>query len=134
MNKIMLMGRLTKEPDVKITDTGLRICNYTIAVNRRFQQGADFFVCVAFGKAAEFVERYFHKGSMIAVVGRIEFESYTGKDGINRKSTKVIVDENYFCGEKSKADESLKQPVTEEQADAMFYPVDEQFADDDLPF
>ena len=135
MNKIILMGRLVREPSVKITDKSLKICNYTIAVNRRFKQGeADFFDCVAFGKVAEFVERWLHKGNMIAVVGRIEFESYTGKDGVNRKSTKVIADEHYFCGEKSKADKSLKQPVTEEQAAEMFYPVDEEYGDDDFPF
>lgn len=134
MNKIILMGRLVRDPSVKITSENLKICNYTIAVNRRFQLGADFFDCVAFGKAAEFVERWFHKGNMIAVVGRLEFESYTGKDGINRKSAKVIADEHYFCGEKSKADESLKQPATEEQATEMFYPVDESIEDGDLPF
>lgn len=135
MNKIILMGRLTREPSVKVTDTGLRICNYTIAVNRRFDpKEADFFDCVAFGKAAEFVERWFQKGNMIAVVGRIELESYTGKDGINRKSTKVIADEHYFCGSKSKADESLKQPVTEEQAAEVFYSVDEEYSDEDFPF
>lgn len=135
MNKIILMGRLVREPSVKITSENLKICNYTIAVNRRFNpKEADFFDCVAFGKAAEFVERWFHKGNMIAVVGRLEFESYTGKDGIKRKAAKVISDEHYFCGEKSKADESLKQPVTEEQAAEMFYPVDEGIEDDDLPF
>lgn len=135
MNKIILMGRLVREPGVKITGENLRICNYSIAVNRRFNpKEADFFDCVAFGKAAEFVERWFHKGNMIAVVGRLEFESYMGKDGINRKFTKVIADEHYFCGEKSKADESIKQPVTEEQEDEMFYPVDEEYGDEDLPF
>lgn len=135
MNKIILMGRLTREPSVKITGENLRICNYSVAVNRRFKQGeADFFDCVAFGKAAEFVERWFHKGNMIAVVGRLEFEGWEGKDGVKRNAAKVIADEHYFCGEKSKADESLKQPATDEQANEMFYPVDEGIEDDNLPF
>lgn len=135
MNKIILIGRLVRDPSVKITSENLKICNYTIAVNRRFNpKEADFFDCVAFGKAAEFVEKWFFKGNMIGVCGRMEFESWTDKDGVKRKAAKVIADEHYFCGEKSKADESLKQPATEEQAAEMFYPVDESIEDDDLPF
>ena len=88
MNKVVLMGRLTRDPEVRYSrgDNSMAIARYSIAIDRRFkrdgdEQTADFISCVAFGKAGEFAEKYFHKGTKIAVVGRIQTGSFTNKDG-----------------------------------------------------
>ena len=88
MNKVILMGRLTRDPEVRYSqgENSMAIARYTIAVDRRVrrdgdQQTADFINCVAFGRSGEFAEKYFHKGIKIAVTGRIQTGSYTNKDG-----------------------------------------------------
>ena len=91
MNKVILMGRLTRDPEVRYTqgEQPMAIARYSLAVDRRFarnnqegQQTADFISCVAFGKNGEFAEKYLHKGTKIAVEGRIQTGSYTNKDGV----------------------------------------------------
>ncbi len=108
MNKVVLMGRLTRDPEVRYTqgDSSLAIARYTLAVDRRFkrdgdEQTADFINCVAFGKAAEFAEKYFHKGIKIAVSGRIQTGSYTNKDGVKVYTTEVVAEEQEFAESKN---------------------------------
>ena len=125
MNKVILMGRLTKDPEVKYTQQNIAIAIYTIAVSRRFQQKGqpevDFINCVTFGKSAEFAEKYLNQGKQILIVGRIQVCSWEDKNNQKQWSTEVIVEEHYFTGSKVNK--------TEENG---FYTVEE--SDDDLPF
>lgn len=104
MNKVMLIGRLVRDPDIKTSQSGVAVARYTIAVDRRFkkdgEQSADFIGCIAFGKTAEFAEKYFTKGIKIAVVGRIQTGSYKNKDGQMVYTTDVVVEENEFTESK----------------------------------
>jgi single-strand DNA-binding protein len=102
------MGRLTRDPDVRYTsgESSLAIARYTLAVDRRFKSKndeatADFISCKAFGKSAEFVEKYLKKGTKIAVSGRIETGKYTNKDGVDVYTTEVIVDDHEFAESKN---------------------------------
>ena len=109
MNKVILMGRLTRDPDVKYTagDNPMAIARYTLAVDRRFKREneatADFVSCVAFGKAAEFSEKYFRQGIRIVVSGRIQTGSYTNRDGNKVYTTDVVVEEQEFAESKNNA-------------------------------
>lgn len=106
MNKVELIGRLTKDPSVK-TSGELTIARYTLAVDRRFkkdgEQAADFISCVAFGKAGDFAEKYLHKGTKIAVCGRIQTGSYE-KDGRTIYTTDVVAEEQEFVEPKKDSD------------------------------
>ena len=103
MNKVILMGRLTRDPEVRYSQNGnqMAIARFSIAVDRRFKRegepDADFFNCTAFGKQAEFVERYLHKGTKILTCGRIQNDNYTNKDGQMVYSVRVMVDEIEFA-------------------------------------
>lgn len=154
MNKVILMGRLAREPEVRYSQgtEPLAIARYTLAVNRRFKrQGepeADFINCVAFGKTGEFAEKYFKKGQMVSVVGRLQVRSWEDNEGKKRWSTDVIAEEQYFA--ESKAAEQGRKPAPEQSRPAAapnkpakqmgladspgFYPIDESVEDDDLPF
>jgi single-strand DNA-binding protein len=106
MNKVILMGRLTRDVEMRQTPSGVSLARFSIAVNRRFaskdaQQTADFINCAAWRQTGEFISRYFHKGSMIAVVGSLQSRSWDGQDGNKHYSTEVIVDEAYFTGSKA---------------------------------
>jgi single-strand DNA-binding protein len=108
MNKVMLMGRLTRDPEVRYSqgETPLAIARFSLAVDRRFnrnneEQTADFINCVSFGKTAEFAEKYYRKGTKIAVVGRIQTGSYTNKDGVKVYTTEVVVEEQEFAESKN---------------------------------
>ena len=111
MNKVILMGRLTRDPEVRYSqgETPLAIARYSLAVDRRNARGnkggdeqtADFINCVAFGRAGEFAERYFRKGTKIAVSGRIQTGSYTNKDGVKVYTTEVVVEEQEFAESKN---------------------------------
>ena len=103
MNRVILMGRLTRDPDLRYS-TGERqmaIARFTLAVDRRFKRDgeptADFIPCVAFGKTGEFVERYFRKGMRVGVCGRIQVRSYDNNEGQRVYATEVIVEETEFC-------------------------------------
>ena len=110
MNKVILMGRLTRDPEVRYSQgaNSLAIARYTLAVDRRFRREgeatADFIGCVAFGKQAEFAERYLRQGVKIAVTGRIQTGSYTNKDGQKVYTTDVVVEEQEFAESKGSAD------------------------------
>lgn len=104
MNNVQLVGRLYKDVEVRYTDGGSSIARFGIACNRRFKQEgqpeADFISCIAFGKTAEFIEKYFNKGSRIGIVGRIQTGSYTNKDGANVYTTDVVVENCEFVDSK----------------------------------
>jgi single-strand DNA-binding protein len=107
MNKAILMGRLTKDVELKYSNGNVAFTSFTVAVNREFtkegeERQADFIICKAFGKTAEFVSKYFNKGRMINLVGRIQTGSYE-KDGSKVFTTDVIVEKVYFCGDGSKS-------------------------------
>ena len=117
MNKVVLMGRLTADPDVRYSNNGdnqLAIARYTLAVDRRFKRDgeptADFIRCVAFGRAGEFAEKYFHKGIKIAVDGRIQTGSYQNKDGQTVYTTEVVVENQEFAESKASSDNAGFQP------------------------
>ena len=109
MNKVILMGRLTKDPEVRYSqgETPMAVARYTLAVDRRQarsnsnEQSADFINCVAFGRAGEFAERYFRKGTKIAITGRIQTGSYTNKDGVRVYTTDIVVEEQEFAESKN---------------------------------
>ncbi len=110
MNKVILMGRLTRDPEVRYSqgEQPMAIARYSLAVDRRQarnnggdEQTADFINCVAFGRAGEFAEKYFHKGTKIAVTGRIQTGSYTNKDGVKVYTTDVVVEEQEFAESKN---------------------------------
>lgn len=133
MNKVILMGRLVRDPEVNYSQsaTPVAVARFTLAVNRRFKREGepevDFINCVAFGKSGEFVEKYFKKGQLVSVIGRLQVRSWDNKDGKKQWSTDVIVEENYFA-------ESKKTTSKKEEETPGFYPIDESVEDDDLPF
>lgn len=111
MNKVILMGRLTRDPEVRYSqgETPLAIARYSLAVDRRGRnsqdgQTADFINCVAFGRQGEFAEKYFRKGTKIAVSGRIQTGSYTNRDGVKVYTTEIVVEDQEFA--ESKASQS----------------------------
>ena len=107
MNKVILMGRLTRDPEVRYSagENSMAIARYTLAVDRRFRRDgeatADFIGCVAFGRQAEFAERYFRQGIRIVVTGRIQTGSYTNRDGNKVYTTDVVVEEQEFAESKN---------------------------------
>ena len=128
INICALQGRLTYEPELKSTPQGVSLIRFQIAVDRNYQASgkerqADFIDCVAWRQTAEFIKRYFHKGSMIAIEGSIKTQTYTDKDGKQRKSVEVVCNNVSFCGGK-------------EQTSAGDVSEDVEMLDnsDDLPF
>ena len=123
MNRVILMGRLTADPELRQTPQGTAVTSFTIAVDRRIKtengQQADFITCVAWRKTAEFICRYFQKGRMIAIEGQLQSRSWDGQDGKRQYATEVIVDNVSFTGEK---------PQTENTDGFTYLP------DDDTPF
>ena len=107
MNKVMLMGRLTRDPEVRYGQSGNQtaVARFSIAVDRRFkregQPDADFFNCTAFGKQAEFVERYLRKGTKMVVIGSIQNDNYTNREGQKVYSVQIVVDEMEFAESKN---------------------------------
>ena len=109
MNRVVLMGRLVKDPTITTAQSGTQIARYTLAVERRFKkdgdQTADFIGCVAFGKSAEFAEKYLHKGTKIAIDGRIQTGSYE-KDGQRIYTTDIVVENQEFAESKNASQEA----------------------------
>lgn len=108
MNKVIMMGRLTRDPEIRYSQNGDQMCiaRYTLAVDRKFKkqgdgQTADFINCIAFGKSAEFAEKYLKQGTKIAITGRIQTGSYTNKDGNKVYTTDIVVEEQEFAESKS---------------------------------
>ena len=143
MNKVILMGRLTKDIEMRQTPNGVSLARFSIAVNRRFagkdaQQQADFINCVAWRQTGEFIARYFQKGSMIAVVGSIQTRSWDGNDGKKQYATEVIVDEAYFTGSKSENSTGGNTDFSDSGLDDLNSQYGDDFAtigdEEDLPF
>ena len=138
MNKVILMGRLTRSPEVRYSQGAepVAVARYTLAVNRRFKRKdepeADFIPCVAFGKRGEFAEKYFRKGQLVAVIGRLQVRSWD-KDGEKRWTTEGIVEEQHFAESKNSSNAAAPKEGGQAAADG-FYPIDESVEDDDLPF
>ena len=101
MNNVTLLGRLTKDPEIRSTASNISVCSFTIAVDRRFksegQPTADFINCMAWRNTADFIGKYFHKGNKIALTGSIQTRTWDDKDGNKRYATEVVVDSVEFC-------------------------------------
>lgn len=129
MNKVILMGRLTKDPDVRNTPDGKLFAKYTLAVDRKFSkedQKADFIQCVCWEKKAQFADQYLHKGTKVVVSGRIQTGKYTNKDGQTVYTTDVVVEDQEFAESKQKGAEEVKKDE--------FIPIDEMMQGGDLPW
>ena len=137
MNKVIEIGRLTKDPEIRYSKGANTTCvaRYTLAVDRKFKQEgqptADFINCIAFGKLGEFAEKYLHKGVKIAVTGRIQTGSYKNKDGNTVYTTDVVVEEQEFCVSKSQSN-SQPQPAPSNANSWMSIP--DNLDDSSLPF
>ena len=134
MNQVILMGRLTRDPDIKETTT-TKIASYTLAVDRRRraengEDNADFISCKGFSKSADFAQNWLHKGTKIIVRGRLQTGKYTNKDGQTVYTTDVIVDDQEFCESKAAAEKASVE--TGKPVDAFVVPDD--LSDDGLPF
>ena len=128
---------MTKDPEIRYSQGANTTCiaRYTLAVDRKFKQegqpNADFINCIAFGKLGEFAEKYLHKGTKIAVVGRIQTGSYTNKDNQKVYTTDVVVEEQEFCESKSQQSSSQQQPTPSNDDSWMNIP---DGVEDSLPF
>ena len=139
MNKVILMGCLTRDPEVRYSqgEQATAVARYTLAVDRRGrsqENSADFIQCVAFGKAAEFAERYLHKGTKIVLTGRIQTGSYTNKDGQRVYTTDIVAEDQEFAESKNAENSGTysNQPAqASQQNDSGFMSVDEN---SELPF
>ncbi len=125
LNHIVVMGRLTKDVELRRTGNGTAVASFTIACDRDFgkeDKETDFIECVAWRQAGEFVSKYFQKGSMAVVSGRLQMRSWTDKDGNKRKSAEIVA-ENVYFGDSKKADGNQTQqfaPLTDEDAQLPF--------------
>lgn len=151
MNKAILVGRLTADPERRTTPNGVSVCSFSVAVDRRFKDAngerrADFINCVAWRQTAEFICNYFAKGRMIGLVGSIQTRSWTDNEGKKRYATEVIVDEACFTDSKS-ASEGTRSGGTWQQESPAAQTAPQSFdslpdgadfmpgiSDDDLPF
>lgn len=137
MNKVILMGRLTRDPEVRYSqgEKSMAVARYTLAVNRVFrregEQAADFINCVVFGRSAEFAEKYFRQGTKIVVSGRIQTGSYTNKDGVKVYTTDVVVEEQEFAESKT-SNEHNSNPMPPASSDGFMNIPDG--IDEELPF
>lgn len=132
INKVILGGRLTADIELKATPSGVAVCQFNIATNRRGKDAqTDFISCVAWRQTAEFISKYFGKGSSICVVGEIQTRSWTDKDGGKRYATEVVVSEALFVDSKSDAVQAEQTPTYSTAAAPNF---DEISPGDDLPF
>ena len=141
MNKVILMGRLTRDPDIRYTQPNSaqeQTCTarYSLAVNRRFnrdgEQKADFISCVAFGRQAEFAEKYLRKGTKIVLAGRIQTGSYTNRDGQKGYTTDVVVEEQEFAESKTAGQIAQQNPAPMTREDGFMEIPDG--LEEELPF
>lgn len=130
-NKVILIGRHTKNPELKSTPQGTSVCTFTLAVDRRFQDQTDFFNCVAWKATAEFISKYFKKGDPICVEGCLQTRSWTGQDGQKRYVTEVMVDSCFFTGAKREEKPAEADPM-DDLPDS--FDTTTTAPDDDFPF
>ena len=130
MNNVSLIGRLTKDPELKTTQSGLSVCRFTVAVDRPYSnEQTDFINCIAWRKTADFITSYFRKGQRIALIGSIQTGSYTGKDGKTVYTTEVNANNVEFCESKKRDGGEDGGSVNNSSAET-----DDMPFDDDLPF
>ena len=144
INMVALMGILTFEPELKTTPAGVSVIRFQVACDRNFQRAgqerqADFIDCVAWRQTAEFISRYFHKGSMIAVEGTLQTSNYTDKNGNQRKQVEVLANNVSFCGSKNESGTGAVAGGFNEPAPSYASADNSDFEeivdeDDDLPF
>lgn len=148
LNHIVLMGRLTRDPELRYTSSNIPVASFSVAVDRDFNRGdekqTDFINCVAWRQTGEFVSKYFTKGSMIVVSGRLQIRDYTDRDGNKRTAAEVVADNVYFGESKRRDEGSAGYPADTYRAPARdsfenakskassFQEVDD--ADGELPF
>lgn len=117
LNKVIIMGRLTRDPDFKQTQSGVAICKFSVAVERQFKDSktgerlTDFLDCTAFRGTAEFISRYFSKGNMILVEGNIQNNNYTDNNGVKHYSNNIMVENVSFCGGKNEGGTTQTEPA-----------------------
>lgn len=132
LNKVILCGRLTADVELKTTQSGVSVCSFTLAVNRKYskegEQAADFINCVAWRQRAEFIARYFRKGSSLCITGEIQTRNFTDQGGNKRYVTEVMVDDANFVDSKNEGSQAAAEtPITAEEFETIA-------DDDDLPF
>lgn len=138
MNKVILMGNLTRDPEIRYTqgEKTMAIARFSLAINRRFSRdgetNVDFFNCTAFGKQAEFVEKYFRQGSRMLLVGRVQNDNYTNKNGEKVHSVQIMADEIEFAERKQAGGNNNAEP-TQKQDDDDFMEIPENI-ESELPF
>lgn len=142
INSVVIMGRLTYDPELRSTQSGVSVVRFTVACDRSYQKSgeerkADFIDVTAWRQTAEFISRYFHKGSMIAVEGSIQTDNYTDRDGNKRKSFQIVANNVSFCG--SKAESGVNTEHGEQPASGYSSADNSDFEeivddDNDLPF
>ena len=138
LNKVILIGNLTADPELKTTATGVSVTSFTVAVNRRFggksgeESPADFINCTAWKQTAEFISRYFKKGSFLCITGSIQVRSWQDQQGNKRYATEVVVDEAFFVDTKGENSQGgYDEPAFQTTQAPNF---EEVASDDDLPF
>lgn len=139
MNKATLIGRMTADAELRRTPSsqknpdGTSVCSFTLAVNRRGKDaGADFIDCVAWGKTAEFICKYFSKGQLMGIAGRIQTRTWEDKEGHKRKSTELFIEEVDFCDSKSQNSQKANPEIGDPMAAPGFAALPDD--DSDLPF
>lgn len=141
MNKVILLGRLTRDPDVRYSsgENSTAVARYTLAVDRRFRREgdsatADFIGCVAFGRQAEFAEKYLRQGTKIAITGRIQTGSYTNREGQKVYTTDVVVEEQEFVESKGASAYRPPKRKTEPETDDDGFMNIPEGVEDEIPF
>lgn len=143
LNKVIIMGRLTRDPDFKHTQSGIEMCTFSVAVDRQFKDSktgerlTDFLDCTAFRGTAVFISRYFSKGNMILVEGNIQNNNYTDNNGVKHYSNKIIVENVSFCGGKNDGGTSQtaqEQPGLPEKVQNAIEQFEEVLTDGEVPF
>ena len=126
-NLAIIIGRICATPELRTTPNGTSVCSFTVAVDRAFKNAdgervTDFINCVAYRNNAEFISKFFHKGSPIGLQGNIQTRSYTDKDGNKRTVTEIVVDKAFFVGGKEKTSVEVEIPVQSEFDDSADIP------------
>ena len=140
MNKWSAIGRLVRDPEVRYSQgaNSTAVARFSIAVNRRYKKegepDADFFSCVAFGKTAEFIEKYFKQGKQIGIVGRVENDNYTNKDGQKVYGTRITIEECFFCGSSDASTGTNNTSTNSSKPDKDGFMDIPEGVDDELPF
>lgn len=142
LNHIVIMGRLTRDPELRRTGSGVAVASFTLAVDRDFtgkdggEKETDFIDCVAWRQTGEFVSKHFAKGRMAVVSGRLQIRSWTDKDGNKRRAAEIVADNVYFADSKNAATDNnvghMAAPAPAAPAAGSFAPIDND--DDQLPF